>query len=107
MNVLREVQDCSGTGEADRMDALSEVVQGETDRMDVLLEIGTKSFEAGIDSARQTPMEDVPAEASLLQFGDAVGGTPVVAQMQISRYNRELKHFGAFPRYRADLCWQR
>ena len=85
MNVLPEIGDAGDTGEADRMNALSEVVEAgsETDRVDALLDIGTQSCEAGADSGRPAFMEDVPVEASLLQFVDAVGGTPVVAQMQI------------------------
>ena len=74
------------------MDALSEVVEagGETDRMDALLEIGTKSCEAGTDSARKAPHKDVPLEASLLQSVDAVGGTPVVAQTQITMVQTDI-----------------
>ena len=50
-----------------------------------------KTCEAGTDSARQTPMEDVPVEASLLRFVDAVGGTPVVSQMQIPMVQTEIE----------------
>ena len=75
-------------GETDWRNALSEIEgnggAGETDRRNALLEIGTKACEAGTDSACQTTVEVVPVEGSLLQFGEAVGGTLVVAQMQIS-----------------------
>ena len=75
------------------MNALSEVVKAgsETDWMDALLDIGTQSCEAGTDLGRQASMEDVPVEASLLQFVDAVGGTPVVAQMQIPMVQTEIE----------------
>ena len=116
MDVLSEIEGNGGAGEADRMNVLSEVQDpsgtGETDRLDALLEIGTKSCEAadsaseahiktceaGTDSARQVRTEDAPVEASVLQFVDTVGGTPVVAQMQITMVHTEIE---------ALRCWLR
>ena len=81
---MSEVQNPSGTGETDRMDALLEIGRESCETgIDSAREAHIKTCEAGTDSARHTLMEDVSVEASLLQVGDAVGGTPVVAQMQI------------------------